>query len=87
MERFLLAPEERARCTRLADALQVERAKFPKGAKWHTTGPLDSAIKHLREMAEYGNGGGVLPYTADPVIIALAAEHEVAIAPSVRTDR
>lgn len=83
-ESILLNAEQRATCAALATALEAELRKLPRSAKWWQRQPLADATAHARQMAEYGNGGGVMHYTASPVVLALAEAHGVPVASAPR---
>jgi hypothetical protein len=80
--------DQRAACATLATALEAELRKLPRNAKWWQRQPFTDAAAHARQMAEYGNGGGVLAYSSNAVVLALADAHgvPVAAAPSKATD-
>jgi hypothetical protein len=81
---ILLTTAQRAVCAGLATALEAEVRKLPRGAKWWQRQPFTDALANARQMAEFGNGGGVLHYTTNATVLALAAEHGVPVAPAPR---
>lgn len=74
--------DQRAACAALAIALEAEVRKLPRTAKWWQRQPFTDALANARQMAEYGNGGGVLHYTENPTVLALAEKHGVPVAPA-----
>lgn len=79
---ILATTEQRAACAALATALEAEVRKLPRSAKWWQRQPFTDALANARQMAEYGNGGGVLHYTANATVLALAEAHGVPVAPA-----
>lgn len=75
----LATTEQRAACAALRADLQAELAALPRSAKWHQRQPYTDAIGWLSSVVEHGAHGGVLGYTANPVVLRLAAQHGVRV--------
>jgi hypothetical protein len=79
---ILISHEKRTACAACADAIEASYNAMPKAEKkhWWQRDSLVTAIAHLRQMAQFGNGGGILTYTKNATVLAIAAEYGIAVA-------